>query len=312
MNKTLSIAAAVLALSSVTYAQDTLTDGYKELTQSNITTAFTGTAIPSLGGKWEIINGNVVDISSFDGSNPNFNVGTANGKANLLLISNGTLKSNSTKQFLLRGAAANDTSEVEIGENGKFMVNSIEVRGNLVLRAENGLTNVAGTGLTTVRLENQNGAPVIKIYANQKLNLNLSGVSNAYKNEVSFVFGADKELTINKITSAPTTNFDLVLKDFVENGSIFFGGTTADMKDTLRASNKITVSGKEITFVLKNADGEVVDIDSEKWNWDETTRDGVSGCLLSYGGSVAVPEPAEWAAIFGGIALALAIYRRRK
>ncbi|MBQ2722326.1 MAG: PEP-CTERM sorting domain-containing protein, partial [Opitutales bacterium] len=28
--------------------------------------------------------------------------------------------------------------------------------------------------------------------------------------------------------------------------------------------------------------------------------------------NIAVPEPAEWAMIFGGIALALAIYRRRK
>jgi len=28
--------------------------------------------------------------------------------------------------------------------------------------------------------------------------------------------------------------------------------------------------------------------------------------------ALAVPEPAEWAMIFGGIALALAVYRRRK
>ena len=28
--------------------------------------------------------------------------------------------------------------------------------------------------------------------------------------------------------------------------------------------------------------------------------------------SAAVPEPAEWAMIFGGIALAVAVYRRRK
>ncbi len=310
MKKTLSIASAVLALSSVTYAQDTVTDGYKELTQDNISSAFSTATIPSLTGKWEIINGNTVDITSYAGTG-SYSIGTSNGKNNLLLISNGTLICDTTNQFLLRGMSATDTSEIEIGENGKFMVNNMELRGTLVLRAENGLTNAAGTGLTTVRLENQNGAPTIKIYANQKIKLNLNGVNNAYTKEVSFVFGADKELTINKITAAPVTNFDLVLKDFVENGSIFFGDATAGMEDTLRASNKITVSGKEITFVLKTSEGATVDIDSSEWNWEATTRDGVSGYLLSYGGAT-IPEPAEWAAIFGAIALGLAIYRRRK
>ena len=28
--------------------------------------------------------------------------------------------------------------------------------------------------------------------------------------------------------------------------------------------------------------------------------------------TAAIPEPAEWAAIFGGIALAIAVYRRRR
>jgi hypothetical protein len=45
------------------------------------------------------------------------------------------------------------------------------------------------------------------------------------------------------------------------------------------------------------------------FSFEQATVDGVSGYLLS---AVAVPEPAEWAMIFGGIALALAVYRRRK
>ena len=36
--------------------------------------------------------------------------------------------------------------------------------------------------------------------------------------------------------------------------------------------------------------------------------DGKNGYVLA----MAVPEPAEWAMIFGGIVLALAVYRRRK
>ena len=45
------------------------------------------------------------------------------------------------------------------------------------------------------------------------------------------------------------------------------------------------------------------------FSFEQATVDGVNGYLLS---AVAVPEPAEWTMIFGGIALALAVYRRRK
>ena len=49
--------------------------------------------------------------------------------------------------------------------------------------------------------------------------------------------------------------------------------------------------------------------DLSDFSFTKTTIDGVGGYLLS---AVAVPEPAEWAMIFGAIALGLAIYRRRK
>ena len=47
---------------------------------------------------------------------------------------------------------------------------------------------------------------------------------------------------------------------------------------------------------------------SENLAWVKTTFEGADAWKLS----TAVPEPAEWAAIFGAVALALAAYRRRK
>ena len=47
---------------------------------------------------------------------------------------------------------------------------------------------------------------------------------------------------------------------------------------------------------------------SENLAWVKTTFEGADAWKLS----TAVPEPAEWAAIFGAAALALAVYRRRK
>ena len=57
------------------------------------------------------------------------------------------------------------------------------------------------------------------------------------------------------------------------------------------------------------ADGEV--FNKEDISLVADTYNGQAGYWLTVP-ALAVPEPAEWAMIFGGIALALAVYRRRK
>ncbi len=301
-NRILSIVALACA-SSVAFAQDTLTSGFKQLTQDNYTTVFTGTGIPSMSGKWEVINGDVVEVS-MTSTNGNYDVATYAGASNILLVSNGTFKhtSSTNKAFLVRGNKTDQSanSTIEVGENGKFIVNKMELRGTLILRAENSLSSHSG-GFSNIMLESNNGLPKIAIYNNQKINIDI-------KNAVvgTFQFGADKELSLMNITTASgEKQFTLTLEDFVDNGSIFFGGATESMFETIKSSNTLKVNDTTLTLAIKDEE-----IDSNKWNWVAAEREGVSGFILSYG--AAIPEPAEWAAIFGAIALGLAIYRRRK
>jgi len=86
----------------------------------------------------------------------------------------------------------------------------------------------------------------------------------------------------------------LVLKNF-ENDAVFF---------TTNAMNQYETYISDIKAIM--ADDQEYGKDDIKFVAD--TFNGQAGYWLT----VAVPEPAEWAMIFGGIALAFAVYRRRK
>lgn len=69
---------------------------------------------------------------------------------------------------------------------------------------------------------------------------------------------------------------------------------------TFSLSNSTTEKPKTITLKALDALGNAIE---GLWSVDE------NGYLYNSG---LVPEPAEWAAIFGALALGLALYRRRK
>ena len=87
------------------------------------------------------------------------------------------------------------------------------------------------------------------------------------------------------------------MKNF-ENDAVFF--TTTAMGNYEKMITDVNV----IT-----ADGEEYGKDDLSFIAD--TFKGYDGYWMTVP-ALAVPEPAEWAMIFGGIALGLAIYRRRK
>lgn len=94
---------------------------------------------------------------------------------------------------------------------------------------------------------------------------------------------------------AKGTDFALTFLDF-ENGLVKVDGWTTE----LISSGEFEISaGDKITLVAYDKAGKLLD---GLWSVD------ASGYLANS----AIPEPAEWASIFGAIALGLAVYRRRK
>ena len=86
----------------------------------------------------------------------------------------------------------------------------------------------------------------------------------------------------------------LVLKNF-ENDAVFFTTTAMNQYETYIADIKAIMADNQ-------------EYGKDDINFVADTFNGQAGYWLT----IAVPEPAEWAMIFGGIALVLAVYRRRK
>ena len=99
---------------------------------------------------------------------------------------------------------------------------------------------------------------------------------------------------------AKGTNLTLTLLDF-ENGLVKVGGWTTELISSGEFEISPETSGKTNTIKLVAYDKAGTLLDG-LWSVD------ASGYLANS----AIPEPAEWAAIFGAIALGLAVYRRRK
>lgn len=113
----------------------------------------------------------------------------------------------------------------------------------------------------------------------------------------------DAQITIGSVESygLQEVNFELVLEDF-QAGLVKVNGWTTELisSGTFSLSNSTTDAPKTVTLKALDALGNIIE---GLWSVDE------NGYLYNSG---LVPEPAEWAAIFGALALGLALYRRRK
>lgn len=113
----------------------------------------------------------------------------------------------------------------------------------------------------------------------------------------------DAQITIGSVESYgdQAVNFELVLEDF-QAGLVKVNGWTTELisSGTFSLSNSTTDAPKTVTLKALDALGNIIE---GLWSVDE------NGYLYNSG---LVPEPAEWAAIFGALALGLALYRRRK
>ncbi len=133
---------------------------------------------------------------------------------------------------------------------------------------------------------------VIAIQDNAELTIALPSESMIISKFANVAYGSDMTGT-------------LYIKDFANDK--FFIGDTKNL--TVVGADTIYVSGTQYTNAIKlvalDADGNEIVLDkADKWIID------TNGALNIV--ATAIPEPAEWAAIFGAFALGLAVYRRRK
>ncbi len=212
-----------------------------------------------------------------------------NASSNILL-SQGTVVLNS--ENAIQGYKASTEAEYNAATNkDSFFVDKTGGLDNYKYYKLDGISRLVLTG----------GASRIEVNANNTMN-NLSFSScNAF----TIALGVDENnknkdvvVTIGKLHNAYNSPSVSVAIENFEEDRVFFTESDFDANKTLLSDIiATTADGK---YIYKLSDG-TLDFG------DLTTFNGVNGYFL-----VSVPEPAEWAAIFGAIALGLVIYRRRK
>ncbi len=176
---------------------------------------------------------------------------------------------------------------IDLGVTGGFKTNQMELQGSgtLILRAENALVKYNDAMAQTIHFNGTDN--VIKMYANQKIEV----LSSENESSVIDIYVNGFALDINSVQMQDGSLLNLVVEKGYNwvNNSVHIGLTDDLVNQYI---NTITI------------DDTIVDSSQI-----QIISDGNGG---SYINLVAVPEPAEWAAIFGSIALAFAVYRRRK
>lgn len=166
-------------------------------------------------------------------------------------------------------------------------------------------------GATDALKTSNGGNTTIFFFTNSTLNLCAAGAFsfNFQTREGSIAtLSFNEDARLNVMDHIDKTNYTMNLVDFTETNSIFFS-SKIDGECIL----KLEDLGSDYAVSFYNGDTlkkkiTLTGADLSEFSLSKATVDGVDGYLLS----AAIPEPAEWAMIFGAIALGLAVYRRRK
>ena len=299
---------------------------------ANLFAAFTETAntFDSVSGFDIVGTGSVSELASssyswirfsgtlnFDGdagltlTASNTKLGTSANYSFVALNSSGATL-NFTGQGILRTAQSN-TAGINT-YNGPITINVANGAGGIItpkvcaqnqeltlnLHQENAIRRNDGSGFSLCVVKTTN----FNMTANQHIGADFrSGtITNFNITNGSYLF---IDRVDNILTNGITTNFQIA-DNKLEDGAILFNkdivssGYNSETGDII-----IQVSSRLQTIHIKDSTGKAL----TGLDWDEVSIDGNDYFKLT---GMAVPEPAEWAAIFGAAALALAVYRRRK
>ena len=243
-----------------------------------------------------------------DGSN----VIVANG-GKLVAPTSNCLYSSKPNNFVLRKG----NLIVEEGgyiQNGKIGFEN----GTLTINQENGIVGMVNSPYKHAFICPVTTNGIIKLNASQGFVADMRKDSKlTFKKEA----GNDAILTIsdtyingnvnNTSVSFTLENFD-TRSFFLETGNhSVFSLTENDTKLYVTFTDPSNSAVRNQTYSFYNlVDGK--DVAFESIVLELGTNNGVSGYWVYDSALVAVPEPAEWAIIFGSLALGFAIYRRRK
>ncbi len=181
----------------------------------------------------------------------------------------------------------------------------------------NGVTFTAAAGSTTTITGN--AVPKVIIADGSTLVLEESIVgSNGYYIDIANITGStakikiNGDVTIGRINQGNIGNglIHIVLSD---TGILRFNHLENNVISLYKGIDIYNFREGSIFLGTDLSESILEDISKIKlFEGDVGSEDFVVAQITADGWLTAVPEPAEWAAIFGGIALALAIYRRRK
>ncbi|MBR7105357.1 MAG: hypothetical protein IKC88_00070, partial [Opitutales bacterium] len=257
---------------------------------------------------------NIGGIVNVDGAKVYLDVNEASKNAVAGLISGtATLKNGASIEFsktldrIRLGIAQGAT--LSVSADSKIIGNSIaftRTSGTSDYKQESKLILSGGDSFTGQLIVLRRSNTVVELAAGQdyqftKLDFHhyaggVSGVSNG----IIFDLNGAKSLTIGAMSYFSGVALgDLVFKDFRE-GLVKIENLTDSILEGLNTTGKGTIGNLTFTMSAVDEAGKVI-----AGNW--SLKDG----FLSHS-AFAVPEPAEWAMIFGMLALGLAMYRRRK
>ena len=244
--------------------------------------------------------------AQFQSSN-DFSIGT---KGNVVL----NFKSGSTASLITSAGLA--TSADKAQSAGKVVIN--------VEKGYAGTITLPVIGVVKGNLEmNLNNAYALKdtrLYISNVAKLNMSADQSIVWDirrkdlavfQLNITNGAG--LFVSKIYNAGGTYDGAKVKLTCENlldGFIYFVSSMVDSYDD--DAKTITLKRGSNLYTISFVDKDGNDVNSENYagfEFGETTIDGVK---YTYATMTSIPEPATWAAIFGAIALGVAVYRRRK
>ena len=176
----------------------------------------------------------------------------------------------------------------ELGVSNGFKTDIMELidGGKVLIKADNALVkyneeNSLGLDFSGVGNE-------LRLYANQYI----TTLSSAVDNSSIDIYVNGFNLEVDYLAMSSTSKINLIVEEGYDwvNGSVHFTQVTADLASEF--IDKVIVDGEEI----------------EK-SYISIVSDGSNGSFVNL---TAVPEPAEWAAIIGFIALGFVVYHRRK
>lgn len=250
------------------------------------------------------VDGGTLEEIAMNGNSSSAGFDIKNGQT-IKLVNGGKIASyagNDQKQAIL----ALTGGTLELDATSRILTNQIAFAIDTNDKANNGgtlkLGSAANLAADTQIIIKDNDSGISKLEL-AKDSYEIAKIRLLRNSNLTIDLSNDAQITIGSVESygLQEVNFELVLEDF-QAGLVKVNGWTTELisSGTFSLSNSTSEKPKTITLKALDALGNAIE---GLWSVDE------NGYLYNSG---LVPEPAEWAAIFGALALGLALYRRRK